>query len=77
MTSRWVKQLRHRQNLLDRLKLAIQNDELELYYQPQFDLQSGKLVGAEALCRWPDSELGQISPLEFIPLAEERGSFAH
>lgn len=67
------RKIRYRQNLIERLKTAIYQDQLELAYQPQFSLTTGELVGAEALCRWHDETLGYVSPLEFIPLAEERG----
>jgi EAL domain-containing protein (putative c-di-GMP-specific phosphodiesterase class I) len=49
------------------------NGELEVYYQPQFDLQAGKIKGAEALIRWNDPERGLISPADFLPIAEETG----
>lgn len=52
------------------LRLAIQNNQLELYYQPQVD-QHGAVWGAEALLRWKHPDLGLIGPSEFIPLAEE------
>src|SRR5205085_10986048 len=48
-------------------------NRLRLDYQPQIRLADGALVGAEALLRWFDADLGWISPAEFIPLAEERG----
>ena len=59
--------------IADRLKNAISNNKLQLYYQPQVDLASGELIGAEALLRWHDEVLGWISPSRFIPIAEERG----
>ncbi|WP_338753233.1 EAL domain-containing protein [Bacillus sp. FJAT-52991] len=55
------------------LSQAIERKQLSLYYQPQIDLQTGKLVGAEALIRWEHPEKGMISPATFIPLAEHTG----
>lgn len=55
------------------LRKAVNQNQFILYYQPQFDIQSGKLVGCEALLRWQHPEMGIISPNDFIPLAEETG----
>lgn len=55
------------------LRQALQNHELFIYYQPQFDLTYQELKGVEALLRWEHPELGLISPAVFIPLAEEIG----
>jgi diguanylate cyclase (GGDEF)-like protein/PAS domain S-box-containing protein len=61
-----------RTTLASNLKKAISNNNLTLYYQPQVDLNSGKIYGAEALVRWFSSD-GAIPPSQFIPIAEERG----
>ncbi|GBG15393.1 diguanylate cyclase [Novimethylophilus kurashikiensis] len=55
------------------LRQAVARNQLELYYQPQISAVDGKLIGAEALLRWHNPELGFISPAEFIPIAEESG----
>ena len=56
-----------------KLRTAIEQSQFTLFYQPQVDLKSGQLIGVEALIRWIDPDKGMISPLEFIPLAEETG----
>ena len=53
------------------LRKAYQEGSLELFYQPQFDISTGQICGAEALLRWTHPVLGKISPDEFIPLAED------
>lgn len=55
------------------LKLAIENGQFELYYQPLFNTQQHKINGFEALIRWNHPEKGMVPPIEFIPLAEETG----
>jgi len=53
---------------------ALDRNQLQLHYQPQFSTQSGTIIGAEALIRWNHPDYGNISPTEFIPIAEENGT---
>jgi diguanylate cyclase (GGDEF)-like protein/PAS domain S-box-containing protein len=64
---------RRRATLLSALRRALDRNELRLVFQPRMTLADGRVTGAEALLRWHSSELGEIPPVEFIPLAEESG----
>lgn len=65
--------------LLSRMKLdhamrqALEHQLFRLHYQPQINLHTGEIFGVEALLRWNDKDLGEISPSQFIPIAEESG----
>jgi diguanylate cyclase (GGDEF)-like protein/PAS domain S-box-containing protein len=65
--------IQHRMNLGSQLRQALERQELYLHYQPQVDMETGKIFGAEALLRWQHPKLGPVSPAEFIPVAEETG----
>jgi diguanylate cyclase (GGDEF)-like protein/PAS domain S-box-containing protein len=62
-----------RLQLESQLRHAIERDELSLAFQPRVHARTGALIGVEALLRWRNGELGQVSPAEFIPIAEESG----
>lgn len=67
------KGMQERMRIESGLRHALGNGELVLYYQPKFEIASGRLVGAEALVRWMHPERGIVPPNEFIPLAETTG----
>ena len=68
-------QLRSSRNLVLEIALrhAVDRGELQLYYQPQISLVDGRIIGAEALLRWRNPDLGSVSPAEFIPIIEDSG----
>lgn len=68
--------VRERIEMETRLREAIDQGRLRVYYQPQIDLRSGKVVGAEALVRWQKAEGSFVPPADFIPVAEESGLIA-
>lgn len=64
--------LQHRR-MRREIALAVRNNHLALHYQPRVDLASGRIIGAEALARWPNRRGGALSPSRFLPLAERAG----
>ncbi|MFV8830093.1 EAL domain-containing protein [Alkalihalobacterium sp. APHAB7] len=72
-TSEMSQILQRKVSIEKNLRNATDNHEMEIYYQPIINLETQDLIGAEALLRWNNPELGVISPVEFIPIAEETG----
>ncbi|MBU4178023.1 MAG: EAL domain-containing protein [Proteobacteria bacterium] len=72
-TSQLDRRLHEELHMHGRLKHALEEGTLALHYQPQVDIATGEVSGVEALLRWHDSELGDVSPARFIPIAEATG----
>jgi EAL domain-containing protein (putative c-di-GMP-specific phosphodiesterase class I) len=70
---RQASEARRRFSIETELRRALDKDQLKLFYQPLIDLKSGEVAGFEALARWEHEDRGEISPTEFIPVAEESG----
>jgi diguanylate cyclase (GGDEF)-like protein len=68
-----LKEAQRRFSIESRLRDALAHGGLTLAYQPLIHLQTGEITGFEALARWDDPELGHVSPVEFVPVAEESG----
>jgi len=66
--------VRDRVRVADELRLALDRGELELYYQPQVELATGRIIGLEALIRWNHQTRGLLTPASFIPIAERTGA---
>jgi diguanylate cyclase len=69
--------VRERRILAQQLTQALENDELEVYYQAQASIATGEIIGFEALARWNHPTHGYISPAQFIPIAEETDLILH
>ena len=70
---RQATEARRRFSIETELRRALDKDQLKLFYQPLINLKSGEVAGFEALARWNHEDRGEISPSEFIPVAEESG----
>ena len=68
--------MRRRFEIEEQMHGALERNEFELYYQPQVDVKTNTIIGAEALLRWHNIVLGEITPDEFIPIAEQTGLIA-
>jgi len=67
------KKIRREMDIEENLSLAIKNNEFEMYFQPQINSKENRIIGIESLIRWNSPILGNVSPMEFIPIAEEIG----
>lgn len=65
--------VKSRLELGSNLRSAVERGEIEVHYQPTFDVASGRCLGVEALARWGESPVGSVDPVDFIPIAEETG----
>src|SRR3989475_588147 len=72
-TAQMTERVAEKLALENKLRRALERDEVILHYQPKVDLERRSLVGLEALIRWQSPELGLVPPLQFIPLLEETG----
>ncbi len=72
-TEEMNQQVSRRLEIEEQIHGALGRGEFEVYYQPKIDVGSRKLIGAEALLRWNNPALGSVSPMEFIPIAEQTG----
>lgn len=72
-TQEMTQALEERLRLEEDLKIALEDGQFMLYFQPQIDLRSGRIIGVEALLRWRHPEHGLIPPFKFIPVAEDMG----
>jgi diguanylate cyclase (GGDEF)-like protein len=70
---RQATEARRRFSIETELRRALEKDELKLFYQPLINLKTGQVAGFEALARWNHEDRGEVSPTEFIPVAEESG----
>jgi diguanylate cyclase (GGDEF)-like protein len=68
------REVRERVRVSDELTVALEHGDLELYYQPQVELASGRIIGVEALVRWNHKTRGLLTPAHFIPIAERTGA---
>lgn len=66
-------ELNERMELMKRLRHAVEHDKLRVFYQPKVDMQSRRIIGAEALVRWQEADGRIIGPDQFIPIAEDTG----
>lgn len=71
----WYKQWRELV-ISQSIESALENGEISVWLQPQFNFVTNKIIGAEALCRWTHNSLGWISPGEFIPILERTGQIS-
>jgi EAL domain-containing protein (putative c-di-GMP-specific phosphodiesterase class I) len=67
-------EVRDRVRVADELRQALEHGDLELYYQPQVELATGRIIGLEALIRWNHQTRGLLTPASFIPIAERTGA---
>ena len=65
------RQMQARRRMENHLRNALNNRDIKVSYQPEIDLRTGAILGFEALARWHDPELGEVSPTDFIPIAED------
>ncbi len=72
-TKQMTERIAEKVALENKLRQALEKDQFVLYYQPKVDVDTRRIVSAEALIRWRSPELGLVPPLEFIPLLEETG----
>lgn len=72
-TQQMNENVEYRLLLEEQLNKALERQEFELAYQPKYDIQTNQIVGAEALLRWRNQELGSVPPSEFIPVLEQTG----